>query len=127
MPSCWARENLQKLPQLAAIHYNNCMYIAHHLLTLGHQFRYLTSTVLSDCGGTFVDMVPDFKKLGNFPPFPLETCSWITWELTLAVAAEWFHGGVAAHSVLAVDWYFWTGGIFRFRKFWLFETHISLS
>ncbi|NXD99804.1 ZW10 protein, partial [Chaetorhynchus papuensis] len=58
------RENLQKLPQLAAIHYNNCMYIAHHLLTLGHQFRYLTSTVLSDCGGTFVDMVPDFKKLG---------------------------------------------------------------
>ncbi|NXM38269.1 ZW10 protein, partial [Gymnorhina tibicen] len=57
------RENLQKLPQLAAIHYNNCMYIAHHLLTLGHQFRYL-SAVLSDCGGTFVDAVPDFKKLG---------------------------------------------------------------
>lgn len=58
------RENLQKLPQLAAIHYNNCMYIVHHLLTLGHQFRYLTGAVLSDCGGTFVDMVPDFRKLG---------------------------------------------------------------
>ncbi|NWV49555.1 ZW10 protein, partial [Daphoenositta chrysoptera] len=55
------RENLQKLPQLAAIHYNNCMYIAHHLLTLGHQFRCLA---LSDCGGAFVDAVPDFKKLG---------------------------------------------------------------
>lgn len=33
------KENLRKLPQLAAIHHNNCMYIAHHLLTLGHQFR----------------------------------------------------------------------------------------
>ncbi|NWI80457.1 ZW10 protein, partial [Dryoscopus gambensis] len=57
------RENLQKLPQLAAIHYNNCMFIAHHLLTLGHQFRYL-GALLGDCGGTFVDVVPDFRKLG---------------------------------------------------------------
>ncbi|XP_042332095.1 centromere/kinetochore protein zw10 homolog [Sceloporus undulatus] len=54
------KENLQKLPQLAAIHHNNCMYIAHHLLTLGHQFR----GHLNDMTATFVDLVPGFRKLG---------------------------------------------------------------
>nr|XP_020650104.1 centromere/kinetochore protein zw10 homolog [Pogona vitticeps] len=54
------KENLQKLPQLAAIHHNNCMYIAHHLLTLGHQFR----GRVCDGTATFVDLVPGFRKLG---------------------------------------------------------------
>ncbi|XP_041269910.1 centromere/kinetochore protein zw10 homolog isoform X2 [Onychostruthus taczanowskii] len=58
------RENLQKLPQLAAIHHNNCMYIAHHLLTLGHQFRYRSTSVLSNGAATFVDLVPGFRRLG---------------------------------------------------------------
>ncbi|XP_053853095.1 centromere/kinetochore protein zw10 homolog isoform X2 [Vidua macroura] len=58
------RENLQKLPQLAAIHHNNCMYIAHHLLTLGHQFRYRSTSVLSNGAATFVDLVPAFRRLG---------------------------------------------------------------
>uniref|UniRef100_A0A803VUK7 Zw10 kinetochore protein n=1 Tax=Ficedula albicollis TaxID=59894 RepID=A0A803VUK7_FICAL len=58
------RENLQKLPQLAAIHHNNCMYIAHHLLTLGHQFRYSSAGVLSSVAVTFVDLVPAFRRLG---------------------------------------------------------------
>ncbi|KAM3830417.1 centromere/kinetochore protein zw10 homolog isoform 2-T2 [Vipera latastei] len=57
------KENLQKLPQLAAIHHNNCMYIAHHLLTMGHQFR----SRLSDGTATFVDLVPGFRKLGSAP------------------------------------------------------------
>ncbi|XP_066495731.1 centromere/kinetochore protein zw10 homolog [Tiliqua scincoides] len=55
------KENLQKLPQLAAVHHNNCMYIAHHLLTLGHQFR----GRLSDGTVTFVDLVPGFRRLGT--------------------------------------------------------------
>ncbi|XP_067326909.1 centromere/kinetochore protein zw10 homolog [Anolis sagrei] len=55
------KENLQKLPQLAAIHHNNCMYIAHHLLTLGHQFQ----GYLNDRTATFVDLVPGFRKLGT--------------------------------------------------------------
>uniref|UniRef100_A0A672V7I0 Centromere/kinetochore protein zw10 homolog n=1 Tax=Strigops habroptila TaxID=2489341 RepID=A0A672V7I0_STRHB len=57
-------ENLQKLPQLAAIHHNNCMYIAHHLLTLGHQFRYRLTNILCDGAATFVDLVPGFRRLG---------------------------------------------------------------
>ncbi|XP_053942892.1 centromere/kinetochore protein zw10 homolog isoform X2 [Cuculus canorus] len=59
------KENLQKLPQLAAIHHNNCMYIAHHLLTLGHQFRYHLNNILCDGVATFVDMVPGFRRLGT--------------------------------------------------------------
>uniref|UniRef100_A0A674ID94 Centromere/kinetochore protein zw10 homolog n=1 Tax=Terrapene triunguis TaxID=2587831 RepID=A0A674ID94_9SAUR len=58
------QENLQKLPQLAAIHHNNCMYIAHHLLTLGHQFRYCLTNILYDGAATFVDLVPGFRRLG---------------------------------------------------------------
>uniref|UniRef100_A0A673UKI7 Centromere/kinetochore protein zw10 homolog n=1 Tax=Suricata suricatta TaxID=37032 RepID=A0A673UKI7_SURSU len=59
------KENLQKLPQLAAIHHNNCMYIAHHLLTLGHQFRLRLAPVLCDGTTTFVDLVPGFRRLGT--------------------------------------------------------------
>ncbi|XP_025063448.1 centromere/kinetochore protein zw10 homolog isoform X1 [Alligator sinensis] len=61
------KENLQKLPQLAAIHHNNCMYIAHHLLTLGHQFRYRLTSMLCDGAATFVDLVPGFRRLGVAP------------------------------------------------------------
>ncbi|XP_055963545.1 centromere/kinetochore protein zw10 homolog [Sorex fumeus] len=59
------KENLQKLPQLAAIHHNNCMFIAHHLLTLGHQFRSRLAPILCDGTTTFVDLVPGFRRLGT--------------------------------------------------------------
>ncbi|MBN3302540.1 ZW10 protein, partial [Amia calva] len=59
------KENLQKLPQLAAIHHNNCMFIAHHLLTLGHQFRYHLPQPLCQGAATFIDLVPGFRRLGT--------------------------------------------------------------
>ncbi|XP_030394502.1 centromere/kinetochore protein zw10 homolog [Gopherus evgoodei] len=40
------------------------MYIAHHLLTLGHQFRYRLTNILYDGAATFVDLVPGFRRLG---------------------------------------------------------------
>ncbi|CAL8266117.1 unnamed protein product [Merluccius merluccius] len=58
------KENLLKFPHLAAIQHNNCMYLAHHLLTLGHHFRPHLPQLLSDGIATFVDMVPSFRKLG---------------------------------------------------------------
>ncbi|KAL0994512.1 hypothetical protein UPYG_G00123220 [Umbra pygmaea] len=58
------KENLLKFPHLAAIQHNNCMYIAHHLLTLGHQFRPHLPDPLSKGAATFVDLVPGFRKLG---------------------------------------------------------------
>ncbi|XP_030077759.1 centromere/kinetochore protein zw10 homolog [Microcaecilia unicolor] len=59
------KENLQKLPQLSAIHHNNCMFIAHHLLTLGHQFKHHLPSPLCDGAATFVDLVPGFRRLGT--------------------------------------------------------------
>uniref|UniRef100_A0A6Q2YPK0 Centromere/kinetochore protein zw10 homolog n=1 Tax=Esox lucius TaxID=8010 RepID=A0A6Q2YPK0_ESOLU len=56
--------NLLKFPHLAAVQHNNCMYIAHHLLTLGHQFRPHLPDPLSKGAATFVDLVPGFRKLG---------------------------------------------------------------
>uniref|UniRef100_A0A8C6S4X7 Centromere/kinetochore protein zw10 homolog n=1 Tax=Neogobius melanostomus TaxID=47308 RepID=A0A8C6S4X7_9GOBI len=58
------RENLLKFPHLAAIQHNNCMYLAHHLLTLGHHFSARLPQMRSEGVGTFVDMVPSFRKLG---------------------------------------------------------------
>ncbi|XP_030294534.1 centromere/kinetochore protein zw10 homolog isoform X1 [Sparus aurata] len=58
------KENLLKFPHLAAIQHNNCMYLAHHLLTLGHHFRTHLPEPHSEGIATFVDMVPGFKKLG---------------------------------------------------------------
>ncbi|XP_034462906.1 centromere/kinetochore protein zw10 homolog [Hippoglossus hippoglossus] len=58
------KENLLKFPHLAAIQHNNCMYLAHHLLTLGHHFRGHLPQPLSEGVATFVDMVPGFRKLG---------------------------------------------------------------
>ncbi|KAJ7996962.1 hypothetical protein DPEC_G00223970 [Dallia pectoralis] len=58
------KDNLLKFPHLAAIQHNNCMYIAHHLLTLGHQFRPHLPDPLSKGAATFVDLVPGFRKLG---------------------------------------------------------------
>lgn len=41
------------------------MYLAHHLLTLGHHFRAHLPQPLSEGVATFVDMVPGFRKLGK--------------------------------------------------------------
>ncbi|XP_078055145.1 centromere/kinetochore protein zw10 homolog isoform X2 [Mustelus asterias] len=59
------RDTLQKFPQLAAIHHNNCMYIAHYLITLGHQFQCSLPSPLCNGAATFVDFVPSFRRLGT--------------------------------------------------------------
>ncbi|KAL7844290.1 hypothetical protein SRHO_G00228290 [Serrasalmus rhombeus] len=56
------KDNLLKFPHLAAIQHNNCMFLAHHLLTLGHQFR--PHLPLKDGVAYFVDLVPGFRRLG---------------------------------------------------------------
>ncbi|XP_045165863.2 centromere/kinetochore protein zw10 homolog [Mercenaria mercenaria] len=56
------KQSLETLPQFTALHYNNCMYISHHLMTLGHQFsKKLPQTI----NATFVDLVPKIRRLGT--------------------------------------------------------------
>jgi len=57
-------ETFSQVPQLCAVFYNDCFYIAHHLLTLGHQFRSALPGSIR-AAATFVDMVPAFQELGE--------------------------------------------------------------
>ncbi|CAH1790755.1 unnamed protein product [Owenia fusiformis] len=58
------KDSLVKLPQIAALHHNNCLYIAHHLMTLGFQFKLRLPKPLNSGASTFVDMVPKLRRLG---------------------------------------------------------------
>ena len=46
----------------SALHYNNCMFISHHLMTLGHQF---IKKLPSNINATLVDLVPKIRRLGT--------------------------------------------------------------
>ncbi|XP_033112158.1 centromere/kinetochore protein zw10 homolog [Anneissia japonica] len=59
------KDSLAKFPQLSALHHNNCMYIAHHLLTLGHQYRDQLPPPLCQGSATFVDEIPQFRHLAT--------------------------------------------------------------
>ena len=48
-----------------AVHHNDCMYLAHHLLTLGHQFRAQLPEPLNQGAATFLDLVPKLRRLGT--------------------------------------------------------------
>ncbi|OWF53385.1 centromere/kinetochore protein zw10 homolog [Mizuhopecten yessoensis] len=56
------KENLVNFPQLSAIFHNNCMFIAHHLMTMGHQFR---KKLPPSINATFVDLVQKIRRLGT--------------------------------------------------------------
>lgn len=64
MPS-YHRKTLSDLPRMAAVQYNNCMYLAHHLITLGHQFHSKLPPPLNSQTTTFIDQVPLVRQLGE--------------------------------------------------------------
>jgi len=55
--------NFATVPQLALLFHNDCMYLAHHLLTLAHYYKPRLPEPLNQ-RVTFVDMVPLFRSLG---------------------------------------------------------------
>lgn len=56
---------IAELPRVAAVQHNNCMYLAHHLVTLGHQFHSRLPPPLNTQTTTFVDQVPIVRSLGE--------------------------------------------------------------
>jgi len=46
-----------------AIHHNDCMYVAHHLMLLGHQLNTQLPPSLTPV--TFVDLVPVLRRSGT--------------------------------------------------------------
>ncbi|CAI9720883.1 kinetochore zw10 homolog [Octopus vulgaris] len=59
------KQRLTTLPQLTAIHYNNCMYIAHHLMLLGPQFNRMLPPPLCEGAGTFMDLIQKIRSIGT--------------------------------------------------------------
>ena len=53
------------IPRVAAVQYNSCMYLAHHLITLGHQFHAHLPPPLNAQVATFIDQVPFVRDLGQ--------------------------------------------------------------
>ncbi|EDO33366.1 predicted protein [Nematostella vectensis] len=59
------QDNLATLPQLSALHHNNCMYISHLLMTAGHQFSAQLPEPLGVGTVTFMDLVPTVREIGE--------------------------------------------------------------
>ncbi|ELU07623.1 hypothetical protein CAPTEDRAFT_135408, partial [Capitella teleta] len=62
------KEKLTNLPLLAALHHNNCMFVAHHLITIDRIFqlnREKSSPRSSQGLEGFAELVPRVKKMGN--------------------------------------------------------------
>lgn len=48
----------------ALLFHNDCLYVCHHLLTIGYQYKNQLPPPLNETA-TFVDMIPLFRKLGE--------------------------------------------------------------
>ena len=54
----------QAVPRLVALFHNDCMYLAHHAMSLGHRFcRHLPDPLCRTA--TFVDIVPPLRRLAE--------------------------------------------------------------
>lgn len=47
---------------VVAVFNNDCLYVAHHLATIGHQFN---KSLPADVQATFVDLMPKIRRLGS--------------------------------------------------------------
>ncbi|XP_067009674.1 centromere/kinetochore protein zw10 homolog [Anabrus simplex] len=56
---------LEKIPQQVALFHNNCMYLAHHLVTLGVEYKDRLPSVLRNHTITFIDLVHKLRELGT--------------------------------------------------------------
>ena len=56
------KRSVLQLPRNAAVLHNDCMYVSHHLITLGHQFR---ASIPVKVASTFIDFVPQLRKLAD--------------------------------------------------------------
>lgn len=59
------KSTITQLPRMAAVQHNNCMYLVHHLVTLGHQFHFRLPPPLNTEVTTFIDQVPYIRQLGE--------------------------------------------------------------
>lgn len=59
------RKFLETIPQQVAVFHNNCMYLAHHLLTLGHEYRDKFPESSRNLNLSFADQVLVLREVGT--------------------------------------------------------------
>ncbi|XP_076655809.1 zeste-white 10 kinetochore protein [Halictus rubicundus] len=59
------RKFLETIPQQVAVFHNNCMYLAHHLLTLGHEYRDKLPESLKSYNLAFADQILVLRDVGS--------------------------------------------------------------
>ncbi|KAI9005057.1 Centromere/kinetochore Zw10-domain-containing protein [Hyaloraphidium curvatum] len=62
-PMCHADPATATIASTLLFH-NDCLYVSHHLLTIGYQYKSQLPPPLNETA-TFVDMIPSFRKLGE--------------------------------------------------------------
>lgn len=53
---------LEGVPRIAAVFQNDCLYLAHHMVTLGYEFRSGLPSPLNQTA-TMMDTVPLFREM----------------------------------------------------------------
>lgn len=53
---------LDGVPRIAAVFQNDCLYLAHHMITLGHEFRHSLPPPANQTA-TMIDTVPLFREM----------------------------------------------------------------
>ena len=56
------QDTVSQIPRNAVVQHNNYMYVAHHMITIGHQFH---SVIKCTNAVSFIDYVPRLQKLGE--------------------------------------------------------------
>lgn len=56
------RHALYGVPRIAAVFQNDCLYLAHHMVTLGHEFRQQLPPPANEIA-TMVDTIPLLREL----------------------------------------------------------------
>nr|XP_011698225.1 PREDICTED: centromere/kinetochore protein zw10 homolog [Wasmannia auropunctata]XP_011698226.1 PREDICTED: centromere/kinetochore protein zw10 homolog [Wasmannia auropunctata] len=56
---------LETIPQQVALFHNNCTYLAHHLLTLAHEYRDRFSKIVQKLNLTFADQIMILRDVGS--------------------------------------------------------------
>lgn len=59
------QDRITEIPQQTAIYHNNCMFLSHHLLTVGHYYNNKLPVHLKTCTITFVDLISQLRTLAK--------------------------------------------------------------
>ncbi|XP_066594107.1 centromere/kinetochore protein zw10 homolog [Prorops nasuta] len=59
------KQYLETIPQQQALFHNNCMYLAHHLLTLSYEYKSKQSKAIQEYNFTFVDQTLLLRDIGS--------------------------------------------------------------